>query len=80
MEQTILRNAAIPNYLKPMPFQKVSIYSYEVVRVATTTIVADNGDQIRFLGGKLGKALAEEYDVSTVSDLLYASSLCCCAA
>ena len=26
--------------------------------------------QIRFLGGKLGKALAEEYDVSTVSDLL----------
>ncbi|KAI1797430.1 DNA/RNA polymerase [Ganoderma leucocontextum] len=47
MNQTILRNAAIPNYLKPMPFQK-----------------------IRFLGGKLGKALAEEYDVSTVSDLL----------
>lgn len=26
--------------------------------------------QIRFLGGKLGKALAEEYDVSTVGDLL----------
>ncbi|KAI0663749.1 DNA/RNA polymerase [Cubamyces menziesii] len=48
MNQTILRNAAIPNYLKPMPFQK-----------------------IRFLGGKLGKALAEEYDVSTVGDLLY---------
>ncbi|PIL29846.1 hypothetical protein GSI_08053 [Ganoderma sinense ZZ0214-1] len=47
MNQTILRNSAIPNYLKPMPFQK-----------------------IRFLGGKLGKALAEEYDVSTVSDLL----------
>ncbi|TFY78734.1 hypothetical protein EWM64_g5277 [Hericium alpestre] len=45
--QSILRNAAIPNYLKPMPFQK-----------------------IRFLGGKLGNALAEEYDVSTVSDLL----------
>ena len=32
--------------------------------------VADNLGQIRFLGGKLGKALAEEYDVSTVSDLL----------
>ncbi|KAH9945194.1 DNA/RNA polymerase [Epithele typhae] len=47
MSQTILRNAAIPNYLRPMPFQK-----------------------IRFLGGKLGKALAEEYDVSTVGDLL----------
>ncbi|KAL7279344.1 hypothetical protein ACG7TL_007185 [Trametes sanguinea] len=47
MNQTILRNAAIPNYLRPMPFQK-----------------------IRFLGGKLGKALAEEYDVSTVGDLL----------
>ncbi|KAF5367159.1 hypothetical protein D9758_004003 [Tetrapyrgos nigripes] len=26
--------------------------------------------KIRFLGGKLGKALAEEYDVSTVQDLL----------
>lgn len=26
--------------------------------------------QIRFLGGKLGKALAQEYDVSTVGDLL----------
>ncbi|OSX59100.1 hypothetical protein POSPLADRAFT_1151543 [Postia placenta MAD-698-R-SB12] len=45
--QSILRNAAIPNYLKPMPFQK-----------------------IRFLGGKLGKAFAEEYDASTVGDLL----------
>ncbi|KAI0073880.1 DNA/RNA polymerase [Panus rudis PR-1116 ss-1] len=45
--QSILRNVAIPNYLRPMPFQK-----------------------IRFLGGKLGKALAEEYDVSTVGDLL----------
>ncbi|KAI0926251.1 hypothetical protein AcV5_008760 [Taiwanofungus camphoratus] len=45
--QSILRNAAIPNYLRPMPFQK-----------------------IRFLGGKLGKALAQEYDVSTVGDLL----------
>ncbi|OBZ72407.1 N-acetyltransferase eso1 [Grifola frondosa] len=43
MSQSILRNTAIPNYLKPMPFQK-----------------------IRFLGGKLGKAFAEEYDVSTV--------------
>lgn len=48
--QSILRNAAIPNYLRPLPFQK-----------------------IRFLGGKLGKALAEEYDVSTVGDLLTVS-------
>ncbi|KAK0450063.1 hypothetical protein EV421DRAFT_1899578 [Armillaria borealis] len=39
--QSILRNAAIPGYLKPMDFQK-----------------------IRFLGGKLGHALAQEYDVS----------------
>ncbi|KAI0050439.1 DNA/RNA polymerase [Auriscalpium vulgare] len=45
--QNILRNAAIPNYLRPMPFQK-----------------------IRFLGGKLGQALADQYDVSTVGDLL----------
>ncbi|THH26302.1 hypothetical protein EUX98_g7885 [Antrodiella citrinella] len=45
--QSILRNAAIPNYLRPMAFQK-----------------------IRFLGGKLGKALAEEYDVSAVGDIL----------
>ncbi|KAL0060828.1 N-acetyltransferase eso1 [Marasmius tenuissimus] len=48
--QSILRNCAIPNYLKPMPFQK-----------------------IRFLGGKLGEALAKEYDVSTVQDLLHVS-------
>ncbi|KAH9925458.1 DNA/RNA polymerase [Amylocystis lapponica] len=45
--QSILRNAAIPAYLRPMAFQK-----------------------IRFLGGKLGKAFAEQYDVSTVGDLL----------
>ncbi|KAI0067378.1 DNA/RNA polymerase [Artomyces pyxidatus] len=45
--QSVLRNAAIPNYLRPLPFQK-----------------------IRFLGGKLGQALAAEYDVSTVGDLL----------
>ncbi|KAK0469917.1 uncharacterized protein EV420DRAFT_1634321 [Desarmillaria tabescens] len=45
--QSILRNAAIPGYLKPMEFQK-----------------------IRFLGGKLGHALAQEYDVSKVADLL----------
>lgn len=47
IDQTILRNFAIPNYLKPMRFQK-----------------------IRFLGGKLGSAIAEEYDVSMISDLL----------
>ncbi|KAH7927955.1 DNA/RNA polymerase [Leucogyrophana mollusca] len=45
--QTILRNNAIPSYLRPMAFQK-----------------------IRFLGGKLGDAIAKEYDVSTVGDLL----------
>lgn len=48
--QSILRNAAIEHYLKPMPFQK-----------------------IRFLGGKLGKAIAKEYDVSTVEELLSVS-------
>ncbi|KAF9046844.1 DNA/RNA polymerase [Hymenopellis radicata] len=48
--QSILRNSAIPNYLKPMAFQK-----------------------IRFLGGKLGDALAKEYDVSNVEDLLSVS-------
>ncbi|KAF7773411.1 hypothetical protein Agabi119p4_5578 [Agaricus bisporus var. burnettii] len=45
--QSILRNGAIPSYLRPLPFRK-----------------------IRFLGGKLGEALAKEYDVSTVGDLL----------
>ncbi|TFK40232.1 DNA polymerase eta [Crucibulum laeve] len=45
--QSILRNIAIPNYLRPLKFQK-----------------------IRFLGGKLGGALAQEYDASTVGDLL----------
>lgn len=28
--------------------------------------------QIRFLGGKLGTALAKEFDATTVEDLLYA--------
>ncbi|KAF8907348.1 hypothetical protein CPB84DRAFT_1675032 [Gymnopilus junonius] len=45
--QSILRNTAIPNYLRPKEFQK-----------------------LRFLGGKLGSALAKEFDVSTVGDLL----------
>ncbi|KAH9057824.1 DNA/RNA polymerase [Lactarius vividus] len=45
--QSILRNAAIPNYLIPMPFQK-----------------------IRFLGGKLGQAIADKFEASTVGDLL----------
>jgi hypothetical protein len=31
---------------------------------------AEHMDKIRFLGGKLGNALATEYDVSTVADLL----------
>ncbi|KAI0090250.1 hypothetical protein BDY19DRAFT_1055961 [Irpex rosettiformis] len=48
--QSILRNAAIPNYLRPIPFQK-----------------------IRYLGGKLGVALAQEYDVSLVGNLLSVS-------
>ncbi|KAF8442398.1 hypothetical protein L210DRAFT_885977 [Boletus edulis BED1] len=48
--QSILRNSAIPTYLRPIGFQK-----------------------IRFLGGKLGDALAKEYDVSTVGDLLAVS-------
>ncbi|KAG6817165.1 hypothetical protein H0H87_012126 [Tephrocybe sp. NHM501043] len=45
--QSILRNSAIPNYLRPLPFQK-----------------------IRFLGGKLGTAIAKEFEVATVGDLL----------
>ncbi|KAL1707950.1 hypothetical protein EV121DRAFT_198139 [Schizophyllum commune] len=48
----VLRNAAIPNYLRPLPFQKAS-----------------EPFLIRFLGGKLGKAIAQEYDASTVGDL-----------
>ncbi|KAG5645533.1 hypothetical protein DXG03_005808 [Asterophora parasitica] len=45
--QSILRNSAIPNYLRPLAFRK-----------------------IRFLGGKLGSAIAEEFKASTVGDLL----------
>ncbi|KAF8274761.1 DNA/RNA polymerase [Lactarius quietus] len=45
--QSILRNDAIPNYLIPIPFQK-----------------------IRFLGGKLGQAIADKFEASTVGDLL----------
>ncbi|KAF5382137.1 hypothetical protein D9615_004300 [Tricholomella constricta] len=45
--QSILRNAAIPKYLRPLSFQK-----------------------IRYLGGKLGTAIAKEFEVNTVGDLL----------
>ncbi|EJU04732.1 DNA/RNA polymerase [Dacryopinax primogenitus] len=48
--QTVLRDAAIPLYLNPMPFKK-----------------------IRFLGGKLGDALASAYDAKTIGDLLSVS-------
>ncbi|CCO30498.1 DNA polymerase eta subunit [Rhizoctonia solani AG-1 IB] len=46
MAQSVLRNAAIPGYLGPMPFQK-----------------------IRFLGGKLGDAIATQFGATTVSEL-----------
>ena len=46
-----------------MPFQKVS-------RVCSYNSHFLNEIQIRFLGGKLGKALAEEFDAATVNDLL----------
>ncbi|CAE6435250.1 unnamed protein product [Rhizoctonia solani] len=46
MAQSVLRNAAIPSYLGPMPFQK-----------------------IRFLGGKLGDAIATQFGATTVSGL-----------
>ncbi|GJE96213.1 DNA polymerase [Phanerochaete sordida] len=68
MNQSILRNAAIPNYLRPLPFQKV-----KPVAMSPCEVTYSCCDQIRFLGGKLGKALAEEYDVSTVGDLLAVS-------
>ncbi|KAJ3990163.1 hypothetical protein F5890DRAFT_1561190 [Lentinula detonsa] len=63
--QTILRNQAIPCYLKPLEFQKVSC-------ALCSNLLAHHvlSHQIRFLGGKLGEALAKEYDVSTVADLL----------
>ncbi|KAJ6631036.1 hypothetical protein B0H10DRAFT_1980512 [Mycena sp. CBHHK59/15] len=54
LAKSILRNAAIPNYLKPMAFQKVC--KYRLVSPSNRTYV----DKIRFLGGKLGGALANE--------------------
>jgi hypothetical protein len=52
-----------------MPFQKVkgrviTVYTPAVPQIAS---------QIRFLGGKLGQAIADKFEVSTVGDLLYAS-------
>ena len=44
--QTIMRPAAVANFLRELPFQK-----------------------IRFLGGKLGDAMAAEWESSTVGDL-----------
>lgn len=63
--QSILRNAAIPNYLMPIPFQKVTL-----TRCAYRSASSKGSDQIRFLGGKLGQAIADKFEVSTVGDLL----------
>ena len=53
-----------------MPFQKVhGCFPLRYLSLCCS-IIAHIISQIRFLGGKLGKALAEEYDVSTVGDLL----------
>ncbi|KAF8340287.1 uncharacterized protein EI90DRAFT_3035084 [Cantharellus anzutake] len=49
-QQSILRNAAIPGYWRPMPFQN-----------------------IRFLGGKLGRTLSDDMDAETVGDLEHIS-------
>ncbi|GHJ89241.1 hypothetical protein NliqN6_5643 [Naganishia liquefaciens] len=48
--QTIMRSAAVPAFLNPMPFTK-----------------------IRNLGGKLGEAMAAEYQANTVGDMLTVS-------
>lgn len=65
--QSILRNTAIPNYLRPLAFQKVLFVFSSLDNI---TAILTSSPQIRFLGGKLGEAIANEYDVSTVGDLL----------
>ena len=46
------------------------VASHYVTCLFVAPYIAHISSQIRFLGGKRGKALAEEYDVSTVGDLL----------
>lgn len=57
-----------------MAFQKVREPSGGTIMPTVSSVDSYGRCQIRFLGGKLGKALAEEYDVSTVGDLLYVLS------
>lgn len=55
-----------------MPFQKVTFVSD---RCAYRPASSKGTIQIRFLGGKLGKAIADKFEVSLVADLLYVSTL-----
>jgi DNA polymerase eta len=60
-----MRSAAIPAFLRDMDFTDVS---WMVLVDARLT------EQIRFLGGKLGNAMATEYGAKTVGDMLYGFS------
>jgi hypothetical protein len=53
-----------------MKFQKVICFVLPLRSLVTCKYV-----QIRFLGGKLGEAIANEYDVSTVGDLLCVTNI-----
>ncbi|KAG8745125.1 DNA-directed DNA polymerase eta rad30 [Ceratobasidium sp. 414] len=64
MAQTVLRNVAIPGYLDPMPFQKVS---YSPALWSTSSLISTQ--KIRFLGGKLGDAMAAQFEATTVAEL-----------
>ena len=60
--QTVMRMAAIPAFLRNMAFTDVS----PIADVRQTLLTV----KIRFLGGKLGNAMATEYGAKTVGDML----------
>jgi DNA polymerase eta len=68
LPKNILRNAAIPGYWRPMPFQSVCI---KLLRKPPTYL--EYLCQIRNLGGKLGKTLSTKFEVKTVGELEHIS-------
>ena len=74
---TVLRSQAdVPSrrFLEPVRSQTIRdlchFRRYRITLIIRTSQLSVAYEKIRFLGGKLGKAIADEYDASTVGDLL----------
>lgn len=71
--QTVLRHSAVRSFLWDMPFTNVCRWDEPVSMWTCRTSL--NSRQIRNLGGKLGRAVAEEFKAETVGELLYVNPM-----